>query len=213
MVIMIKLSLRQKQILFGTILGDAYLQATGKKNARLRLEHSDKQKDYIFWKYRELKNLFSAKPKQIERYNPIFKRKYIYFRCQSNSTPYLGKLKKMFYGNGKKIIPENIDQLLNSPLTLAIWYMDDGYYYGRDKVSYLYLPEYRARDIVNIQMILKNRFSLVTCCHLKKKKKGFCLYFPVKETSKLIEIVEPHIIKSMRYKIPLNPVSTERNPA
>ena len=41
---MIKLSLTQKQILYGTILGDGYLQKTGEKNARLRLEHGEKQK-------------------------------------------------------------------------------------------------------------------------------------------------------------------------
>jgi hypothetical protein len=59
-------SKKQREILIGTILGDGYLQKTGKRNARLKLEHSEKQKDYIFWKYEELKNLMQDRPKRIE---------------------------------------------------------------------------------------------------------------------------------------------------
>jgi Ni,Fe-hydrogenase I cytochrome b subunit len=74
---------RQKEILIGTILGDGYLQKTGKRNARLKLEHSERQRDYLWWKYEQLRNLMQDKPKRIERYNPIWKRTYVYYRCQS----------------------------------------------------------------------------------------------------------------------------------
>ena len=41
----------QKAILAGTLLGDAFLQKTGVKNARLRLEHGERQKEYLLWKH------------------------------------------------------------------------------------------------------------------------------------------------------------------
>ena len=55
---------RQYEIILGTIMGDGYIQMTGKKNARLRFEHSEKQKDYINWKWQELKNWMQDKPKK-----------------------------------------------------------------------------------------------------------------------------------------------------
>ena len=55
-----KLSKRQNAIIVGSILGDAYVQATGQKNARLRYEHGGKQKSYLFWKVKELQPLFSG---------------------------------------------------------------------------------------------------------------------------------------------------------
>ena len=47
---------RQEDLVIGMILGDAYLQKTGKQNARLRLEHSIMQKAYLEWKISQLEN-------------------------------------------------------------------------------------------------------------------------------------------------------------
>src|SRR3990167_10219321 len=43
---------KQKSVILGSILGDGFLQQTGKNNARLRLEHGLKQKEYLIWKYK-----------------------------------------------------------------------------------------------------------------------------------------------------------------
>lgn len=207
---MLKLSKQQKAVLVGTILGDGYLQTTGAKNARIRLEHSAKQKDYLFWKWQQLGNLFSKEPQKMVRFNPVFGKKYEYFRCQSNSTPTLGKLRSVFYDSKIKIIPKNLAEYL-TPLSLAVWFMDDGYYYHRDKVAYLYLPDYAEEDIETLEEVLKELFALEPRFCRKKGKKGGNFYFPVNETQKLFSIIAPYIIESMRYKILFNPVSTERN--
>ena len=101
-----KLSSIQRDILIGTVLGDAYLQKTGKKNARLRLEHGADQKEYLFWKVKNLQQFFQGKPKYLERIHPISKQTYKYWRHQSQSMPFLGKLQRIFYKNGAKSIPE-----------------------------------------------------------------------------------------------------------
>jgi len=72
----------QREIVIGLLLGDAFMQKTGSRNARLRLEHSAGQKEYIFWKHKVLSNLMQAKPKFIRRYNPHWKKSYNYYRCQ-----------------------------------------------------------------------------------------------------------------------------------
>ena len=196
------LSLRQKSILIGTILGDGYLQKTGKENARLRLEHGFRQKEYLLWKITELKNLFQGKPKYLKRVHPISQRIYQYFRHQSQSTPYLGKLRKIFYKDNKKNIPENIEKFLYSTLALAVWYMDDGYYYRRDKCAYLYLGKVSEMDAENAQKALGKKYSLFVKI-LDKKQKGYALYFSRAEAEKLKLIISKHILKEFVYKLPL----------
>jgi hypothetical protein len=200
---------KQKSVLIGMILGDAYLQKTGKQNARLRLEHSIKQRAYLEWKVSLLENYFQAKIQSLERFNTFWKRTYNYVRIQSMSSPEFGKLQRIFYKDSKKIIPKNINTFLKSPLSLAVWFMDDGYYYPRDKMSYLYIPNFDKESIENLLFCFKNNFNLFPI--LKQKKKGLFLIFNVSETQKLMQIVKEHVIKSMRYKIPLDPVSTEQN--
>ena len=190
------------------ILGDGYIQKTGEKNARLRLEHSAKQKDYIIWKTQQFPGLFQGEPKFLKRIHPNGK-VYEYYRHQSNSTPFLGKLRKVFYREGKKEIPENLGEFL-SPLTLAVWYMDDGYYYARDKCAYLYLGRVSRREAEIVKETLYSKFRIRTKI-LNKKEKGFVVYFPPWQMKKIATLIGKHIHKTLRKKIPFDPVTTERN--
>ena len=73
-----ELTKQQTNVLIGTILGDGFLQKTGEKNARLRLEHSQKQKDYVLWKGNIFGRLFQVKPNYLERVHPKSKETYKY---------------------------------------------------------------------------------------------------------------------------------------
>ncbi len=196
----VKFSKEQIAILIGMILGDAFLQKTGGKNARLRLEHSSKQKEYLFWKISKFPKLFQGRPKYLERKHPISGKAYKYWRHQSNSTPALGKWQRVFYPEGKKTIPANIESLLNNSLSLAVWYMDDGYYYGRDKVSYLYLGRTSKNEAVLIKNTLENNFGLVSKV-LDKKNKGFVIYFSPQETLKLHRAIKEFVLPFFEYKL------------
>jgi len=196
---MISLSREQKSILFGIILGDGYLQKTGKKNARLRLEHGGRQKEYLFWKVRKLGKLFQGNPKYLERIHPISKKKYSYWRHQSQSTPYLGKIRKVFYPDGKKKIPENLEKYI-SPLMLAVWFMDDGYYYSRDRCSYLYLGNVKIDEAKNVSRVFLEKFNIST--RVLRKKKGYAIYFSPGETKKLKSLIKGYTLLQFNYKFP-----------
>ena len=198
------LNKEQKAILIGVILGDAYLQRTGERNARLRLEHSIKQKDYLLWKVNKFPQLFQGQPKYIQRQHPISGGIYQYCRHQSNATPELGKWRLRFYQDNKKKIPKNLKDYLKDPLSLAVWYMDDGYYYNRDKVSYLYLGRVTKMDAETAKDAIQNNFGILSKV-LDKKKKGFALYFFPRETQKLHELLKKYIIPSLNYKINITP--------
>lgn len=196
---MISLSNDQKSILFGIILGDGYLQSTGKNNARLRLEHGYQQKEYLFWKVGKLKQLFQGKPVYLERVHPLTKKTYKYWRHQSQSTPYLGKIRKIFYPEGKKIIPEDLEKYI-TPQMFAVWYMDDGYYYLRDKCGYLYLGNVSEKEANIVSLAILNKFDVQT--KVKQKKKGFAIYFPRTQVEKIKLLIKNHIIDYFNYKIP-----------
>ena len=193
-----KLTKVQEEFLLGMVLGDGYLQPTGKLNARLRLEHGAAQAGYLCWKADILSKLFQGKPKRLSRVHPLTNREYHYIRHQSQSSPLLGKLRREFYPLGKKIIPRNlIDRL--TPRSFAVWYMDDGYYYQRDRCAYLYLGNVRREDA---QTASESIARLGVNPHPVVKKRGFALYFPAKEVVRFTGIIGEFILPEFRYKLP-----------
>ena len=77
-----------------------------------------KQKAYVEWKYNALQNLVTTAPK--ERRSGGNRRAA---RFTMRSLPELTEIYHWFYKNGSKQIP---DKLLIHPLSLSVWFMDDG---------------------------------------------------------------------------------------
>lgn len=109
----------QKAVIIGSILGDAYLEANwSKTNYRMGIRHSVDQEKYVQWLYEILKPLVLTPPQYYERTRSTW------FRTISH--PELSEWQKIFYREGKKVIPETIAQYLSNPITIAVWFMDDG---------------------------------------------------------------------------------------
>ena len=199
-----KFTARQRAILAGTILGDGYVQKTGEKNSRLRFEHGEKQKEYVLWKGEQFPKLFNGTPTRIERMHPQTKKTYTYWRWQSNATPELGKWRAQFYPQGKKRIPQDLASYVASPLALAVWYMDDGYYSPEQKHSFLYLGRVTRVEAECAAETIQRNFDLAPRVY-DKKNKGFALFFPVAETKKLHALIAPDILPIFKYKLSLTP--------
>lgn len=196
-----KLNKEQESALIGIILGDGYLQKTGSRNARLRLEHRLDHKDYLVWKTKILPELFQGRPTLINRIHPKTQKTYKYARFQSNSSPILGKLRKLFYPQDKKVIPDNLSKIVKSDIALAVWYMDDGYYYPRDKCAYIYLGIVSGKEARIASDVIANTFNVPNRI-LDKKKKGFVIYFSPSNAKILKEKIKKYIVPVMAYKIP-----------
>lgn len=200
----VNLTKRQQAILTGTLLGDGFLQKTGSKNARLRLEHGGRQKEYLLWKGAQFPKLFNTEPDYIERIHPKTKQTYTYWRLQSHATPELGKWQTLFYTDGAKHIPRTLAELLTERIALATWYMDDGYYDPKQKHSLIYLGRVSREEADIARDAIEKNFSLSPRVY-DKKVKGFALFFPVAETKKLHTLLRSEIIDSMKYKLSLTP--------
>lgn len=197
----VNLKKQQESAIVGMILGDGYLQPTGKKNARLRLEHKLEHRAYLVWKTKLLPQLFQGSPQELARIHPVTKKTYYYVRHQSQSTPILGKMRSLFYPDGKKRIPKNLVKLLRDEIAFAIWFYDDGYYSPRDNSVYLYLGKVLKEEAEIAQRAIYDRFHISSTI-LDKKQKGFVLYVSPRESKKVKFIVEQYYVPVMAYKIP-----------
>lgn len=200
--LIMQLSKRQDAIIIGTLLGDGCLEKHG-KHTRLRLEHGIKQKSYLSWKYLELKSIITGSIMNVHAYHKVSKKFYDSFRIYSFSDQVFDKYWNSFYLEKKKIIPSNIASLLKDPLSLATWFMDDGYKRNDCNALRLNTDSFSKDEQQILQSVLKDNFGIETKLH--KKGKYWNIYVPQRESKKFIEIVKPYIIPTLNYKIALTP--------
>lgn len=189
------LTKRQHEIIAGTLLGDGHLETQdGGKTFRLKIEHCDAQKDYLNWLYQEFKSWIPSQP-----YTKV-KKDNVYVGVRTYSHKALQTYGKIFYKNGRKEIPKVIERLL-TPLSLAIWFMDDGSLKSvRHRTYVIHTLGYSRRELENIQKILDKKFNLQTSLH-SQKGKYWRLYVKSQSAEKFKQLIEPYILPSMRYKL------------
>lgn len=181
----LELSNRQFQILVGTVLGDGYISPRG----QIQLEHSDKYKEYLFWKFNEMKTVAYGQPSLVERIDKRNGAKYRSYRFWLRQ--YFRPWREYFYKNKSKIFP---DGLKLTPLILAVWYMDDGCYsnsrctISTESFSFFYretiLEKLKKQFDIEAYIRSNGKLAIRARCHK--------LFF---------SIIKPYIHKSMAYKI------------
>ena len=194
------LSLEQKEALTGIILGDGFLERQKPNhNTRLRVEQSYPEKvGYLNSLFKLLQPLTAMIPVLLTRKD---KRsgsvtQSLYFRTLA--MPCLNCYYELFYKEKKKIIPKNLGELLTAR-GLAFWIMDDG---GKSvyNQTILHTRAFTKEEVIHIQHVLLENFGLIT--RLEEKKKGqWVIYIPVKQKTKLKDIVGLYMYESMLYKI------------
>src|SRR3989344_4198703 len=192
----------QFDVLIGSLLGDARLEcrSIGKRHpitARLRIHHSAKQKDYVFWKYGVFKDIVEKGPREIMVWHDKLRNANHYsWYFHSRSSESLGLLQQYFYKGKTKIVPENIFELL-TPRALAVWFMDDG---SNTRHSYTISTHcFSEKEQCEIIDFFKKKHNINA--KLVKDRLRLKIAFGRYEYQKLNAIIEPYIIPSMIYKI------------
>lgn len=182
----------QRQVLIGCILGDAYITKLGK----VRIEQSVKEEEYVLWKYAVLNSLlYPAEPRKMVRWNKKQKREYTSYRFSSRQ--YFKSWRDIWYPQGEKIFPNS---LILTPVSLAVWYMDDGCWTGSKAL--IAIEGFDDESQQAIQTALQNQYGITT--QVGKNRK---LLIRKESHSRFFSLIAGHIIPSMRYKIP-DPVTT-----
>ena len=189
-----------RHIIIGSILGDGFLTPLTKREklSRLWFKYDDKRYSYLKWLHQKLKPI---------GVDPIKKKKnYTQHYFLTHSLKELGMLRKQFYPNGKKIIPKDIFSVLVHPLSLAVWYMDDGNLDFRDRyhcnatfATYGF-SEKECRTLVEV---LQKNFGIASRIHqtTMRNKVYYRLYILSRSTDVFMGLIRPYMHSCFAYKL------------
>lgn len=187
---------RQKEIALGSLLGDAYLRPSG-NSFSLSFTHGEKQVEYLKWKLREFGNFVVTK--EFYEHEKNFHGNRRTYSFSTINHPYLLELHSLCYPAGKKVVS---DEWLNSlsPLSLAVWYMDDGSINKRYKTIVLCTNCFSVQE----QQRILDYFASSLCINakLEERRNGqFVVRINASERTKFLDLIAPHIPDCMSYKL------------
>jgi len=208
----IKLTLDQKDLLIGTLLGDANLQSETKgRTWRYRSIHRKEHYDYINHKYIILNNICETQPKLTKvldfRTNKYYER-YQFSTLIQNSLRYYAN---MFYKYNTllkkwvKIVPRNLAKYL-TPKAIAYWYMDNGSlkWKGKSNAMRICTNSFSLDDVMRLKKIMNNKYN-INMQIIKIKKKDIIVGYrlQINEANSFLfrELIKPHLIEVMKYKV------------
>ena len=201
-----KFNKESRNLLIALLLGDGTIS----NNFVFKIAHCDKQKDYLEWKIRQLKDS-GIRNNGIKSYIKTrgFNAGVPVFYTQLNIVPFIKVLRRVVYKD-KKVIGNR--KLLNrlDERGIAIWFMDDGHINIRktnNKVHGFYIKISTCEPKEEVQVIIdyfKEVWNInLYMFHEGKKKDSYSLCCGTKEGLKFIDIVKPYVLQvpSMKYKI------------
>lgn len=191
---------RQIEILNGSLLGDGCLEAvdTPKCNSRFIEKHGMQQLKYLQWKCNELKPFTTEVKLGTESTNDKLKD---FCKMQTCKHPIFTELEKNWYDEHRiKHVPHELEL---TPLTLAIWFLDDGHNCKGENLT-IYTNGF-SLDEVKI-LVLKLKKLGIKNCHERQNQesrgskpeiyveKSSCAYF--------LDIIRSHVnVDCMKYKL------------
>lgn len=190
------LTQRQKEILIGTLLGDAHLEKNG-RYTRLRVDHYEKHKEYIFWLAHEF-SPFSLVPRRIVEKDKRNGKSYNRWHFSTKSLPVFDEFRVLFYQERRKTISPVLSNMITA-LSLAIWYMDDGFRRHDSKGFYLCTSSFLEIEQKMLQKILKITFALDTKIHHQHDLGR--IFIPSASADRFNELVKPYILPVFQYKL------------
>lgn len=209
-----KLNDEQKDLIFGTLLGDGNLQTeTQGRTWRYRALQKAEHKPYLDHKFSILESLCipgslpSYSKTLDERTNKLSERWYFNTLTQ-DCLRFYGN---MFYTYDKtkgrfiKDVPKNLSQHL-TPRAIAYMYMDDGSlkWSGHSNAMRICTESFSVDGVKLIQKVFKNKYNIDT--NLEKKTLsdgtfGQRISIPEKSSEKFRELIQEYLVDCMKYKV------------
>lgn len=184
-----KLTQMQRDVVIGSILGDGSIDGR-----ILGMCHSIKQEEYLDYKRSFFQNEIG------EKYYRKY-RGYKSVRCRTKAFGEIKILESVFYTEKhKKIIPVNIKDFL-SPLSIAIWYLDDGSRKGKNygniaTCCFTYEENLLLSNAINEIIGIESKVVI-------DNQKYPMLILPAKNDTflKFCRYIEKYVPDCMRYKL------------
>ena len=186
-------------VLVGAILGDCYAERLPSGGVRFRFKQSAEHQEYIFWLFDFFRtrgycsNNLPVKVVSSQKFGDKF---HDCYRFNTYAFSSLLDLYKLFYNSKKKVIPNNIEELL-TPLALAIWIMDDGTF--KSPGLRIATNCFTKQEVELLVKALENKFNIKSS--LQKNNANYQLYIKAESMPLLKKLVLPYVVPSMHYKL------------
>src|SRR5207302_1737387 len=199
-----RLSAFQWQVLLGGLMGDGALSPSRSGHgARFRFGHGVKQAEYCEWKASLFDNVGASRSSNAK--GATF--------CDVSPLPELAGLREAVNIGGKKVFGHDYLKQL-TPLSLAIWYMDDGSFSirakgqgrkertqdgsGRSEICIEAMESTTRQRLVDY---LADTWDIRPVLTSRGAGGKAVLVFPKDETAKLHALIAPFVHPSMEYKL------------
>ena len=201
------LSKNVRDIILGSLLGDGSLAINPKyKSPRFSFRHSVKQKEYFFWKVEMLKEIcgescywLQGSEKKPDGWGTA---KYRFqSKALSSLTEIYNLTHKRVSGTKVRVTRKWLNQL--SPLSLAIWWQDDGSLVSDSRQGVICTDGFSFEEIEIIHQYFKKVLNIETKIGRVSNQDKYRIWIrSSEELKKFLRIIIPHIfVKSMLYKI------------
>lgn len=195
--------------IYGMILGDGCCDRGGgnftkNSNYTLKINHSKKQAEYLLWK----RNIID----QVSHTNTKFNTYSNSVSLTTRALKYFTKLEKIFYTDRvKKITPKILSKI--NILSLAIWFMDDGYM-SLNKSGSVYgelcTDCFSYDEHIELVKLFKTKFNMDVGIRRLEYKSGknkgkvnYRIKFNKENCIKLTSLIRPYVeqVECMKYKL------------
>jgi recombination protein RecA len=197
-----RLSSFQREVLLGSLLGDGALSPTKSGNgARFRWGHSAAQAEYSDWKASLFENIGTSR--STNEKGAVFH--------DMSPLPELAELRESVYMADHKVVSHDYVKQL-TPLSLALWYMDDGTFTLRSKGLQARTEGGSGRSEICVQAMspesrvrLRDHLADTWGVEARLTERGArqtaVLQFSTPETAKLHALIAPFVHPSVQYKL------------
>ena len=201
-----------QDVIYASVLGDGHIQKQyARGDARILLEHSGAQEDYLKWKVGILKLFLGGEAKhRIRDSRPGDKKLSEFFRYTS---PVNSIITDIYYDlfkqkeDGRYKVNLRLKWLNRfTALGLMIWYLDDAHLHPRDREIIISVHSLGEGNILKLRKYLKSAWDLDCRIEMNKIRDVYNarLRFSTNQSKKFIRIIMPVVpreCKSMLYKL------------
>lgn len=206
-------------------LGDGSLRKPGdNQGVSMKLEHSIKQREYLWHKVETLRNLGLSHGKEVIQTRHVKGKEYQVVSYRFNTHPSLDTAYKWCYNGGRKTIDKALIRQLDAR-SLAYFFMDDGsgpktyvskskvngvryeYTYPEPKIERYTLSTYNCTldELHLLQDWILSEFNVKTNIRVDSRSKtcynAYLSIAGVEEKDKFRNVIKPYVIPCMQYKI------------
>ena len=202
-----------RSFIIGSMLGDAYAERNyDNTKTRIRWDVSIRNQHYLDYLYNNINSYTPCSEPKLKNTEHINGMTYTSLSFYTKSDEAFNGIHDYFYKGKLKIVPEDIEKLM-CPLSISIWFQDDGSKTGNAlRIS---TNAYSLLEVEHLCHILSHKFGISVSRHKtgKNRPDQRVIYIPTKIVPQFYYLIKPYIHPTMLYKIPDKIIELPKNKA